>query len=99
MRWVTANIAGRGFVVADGRDSANLRAMTPLYPLEGLVPGAIPPEGYVAVSTVDGRTAIAVAIVGDRALRYTFPLDCVSAGRVLLHTAGSRRIYGPVTRP
>jgi hypothetical protein len=99
MGWVTANVAGRGFVVADGRDSANLRAMTPLYPLEGLVPGAIPPESYVAVTTVDGQTALAVAIVGDRALRYTFPLDCVGAGRALLYTAGPRRIYGPVTQP
>jgi hypothetical protein len=99
MGWLAANVTGRGFVVADGRDSANLRAMTPLYPLESLVPGAVPTDGYVEVTTVDGRSAIGVAIVGDRALRYTFPLDCVAAGRPLLHTAGSQRVYGPVAWP
>jgi hypothetical protein len=96
MRWVTANVAGHGYVVADSRDSANLRAMTPLYPLEGLLPGAVPADGYLAVSSPDGRSAVAMAVLGDRVLRYTFPLDCVTAGRTLRYAAGPRRIYSPV---
>jgi hypothetical protein len=99
MGWVNAHVAGHGFVVADSRDSANLRAMTPLYPMEGLIPGAVPPDGYVQVTTVDGRTANGVAVIGDRALRYTFPLDCVTAGRELVHVDGTRRIYSPVVGP
>ncbi|MDT4987528.1 MAG: hypothetical protein QOI74_1622, partial [Micromonosporaceae bacterium] len=97
MRWVTANVAGRGYVIADSRDSANLRAMTPLYPLEGLLPGAVPADGYLAVSSPDGRSAVAMAVLGDRVLRYTFPLGCVTADRTLRYVAGPRRIYGPVT--
>ncbi len=99
MGWVNAHVAGHGFVVADSRDSANLRAMTPLYPMEGLIPGAVPPDGYVQVTTMDGRTANGVAVVGDRALRYTFPLDCVTAGRELVHVDGTRRVYSPVVGP
>jgi hypothetical protein len=34
--------------------------------------------------------------VGDRALRYTFPIECVTGGRELRYTAGRHRVYGPV---
>jgi hypothetical protein len=60
-----------------------------------VVPGAVPPDGYLAVNT-DGGSVVAVAILGDRILRYTFPLGCVTAGRTLLHATGSHRVYGPV---
>jgi hypothetical protein len=95
-RWIAGRIAAPAVVAADSRDSANLRAMTRLYPLEGLVPGAVPPDGYVEVATPDGRAAAATAILGDRIVRYTFPLECVSTGRTLLFATGQHRVYGPV---
>jgi len=61
-----------------------------------LAPGVVPATEPVMVTSADGRSAVATAVAGDRVLRYEFPLDCVAAGRPLLHVDGTRRVYGPV---
>ena len=74
--------------------------MTRLQPQEGLAPGTAPAEAYVGVkTTVDARAAVAVAVVGERVLRYTFPIGCLTTGRPLVHQAPGHRVYGPVTEP
>ena len=97
--WIGRHLSPGSPVVADSRDTANLRSMTPLLPREGLAPGAVPAAAFVELSTVDGHSAVAVASVGDRVLRYSFPLSCVTAGRPLVYAAGPHRLYGPAVAP
>jgi hypothetical protein len=94
--WIDGHLRHGSVVVADSRDSANVRGLTKLYPRTGLAPGVVPTTEAMVVSTEDGRSVTATAVVGDRVLRYQFPLDCVAAGRPLLHTDGPLRVYGPV---
>jgi hypothetical protein len=98
-RWLDSHLSRTAVIVADGRDSTNLRGLTGLWPLTGLVPGAVPAYASVLVTTTDGRSATATAVVGDRVLRYEFPLACVAAGRPLLHIDGVHRLYGAAVRP
>jgi hypothetical protein len=93
--WIDANFGPGSAMVADSRDNANLRALTRLQPRVGLAPGAVPRAEPVLVTSDDGRSAVATAVVGDRVLRYEFPLSCVSAGRSLLHADGGHLVYGP----
>jgi len=97
--WIGRHLSPRSPVVADSRDTANLRSMTALLPREGLAPGAVPAAAFVELSTVDGHSAVAAASVGDRVLRYSFPLSCVTAGRPLVYAAGPHRLYGPAVAP
>ncbi|MET0492642.1 MAG: hypothetical protein ABW000_05870 [Actinoplanes sp.] len=99
--WVRRHLSPGSYLVTDSRDTANLRSMTHLYPQEGLAPGGIPGDAYVGLTTVDenAELAVAVAIVGERVLRYTFPVSCVSAGRKLVHETPQHRVYGPVVEP
>lgn len=99
--WIRRHLSPGSYLVTDSRDTANLRSMTHLYPQEGLAPGGIPGDAYVGLTTVgeDGELAVAVAIVGERVLRYTFPVSCVSAGRRLVHETPQHRLYGPVVAP
>ncbi len=94
--WIDTTYGRGAPIVADSRDSANLRSLTRLRPRTGLAPGALPRGEPVLVTSPDDRTAVATAVVGDRVLRYEFPLSCVSSGRPLLHTDGGHRVYGPV---
>jgi hypothetical protein len=84
------------YIIADTRDTANLLSLTHVYPQEGLAPGAIPPGALLLVNTTDGQSVVAVAVLGERVVRYTFPLRCAVKGRTLLHAAGPHRVYGPV---
>jgi uncharacterized membrane protein len=99
--WIRRHLSPGSYLVTDSRDTANLRSMTHLYPQEGLAPGGIPGDAYVGLTTVgeDAKLAVAVAIVGERVLRYTFPVSCVSAGRQLVHETPQHRLYGPVVEP
>ncbi|HET9516740.1 MAG TPA: hypothetical protein VFO77_03335 [Actinoplanes sp.] len=99
--WIRRHLSPGSYLVADSRDTANLRSMTHLYPQEGLAPGGIPGDAYVGLTTVgeNAEVAMAVAIVGERVLRYTFPVSCVSAGRPLVHETPQHRLYGPVVSP
>jgi hypothetical protein len=94
--WVDGHLDHGRAVVADSRDSANVRALTGLFPRTGLAPGVVPLTEPVIVTSPDGQVATATAIVGDRVLRYQFPLECVTAGRPLLHAEGPLRVYGTV---
>jgi hypothetical protein len=94
--WTRRHVPAGTVVAADSRDTANLRSLTGAAAREGLAPGAVPAWDLVQVATPDGRSAVATAVVGDRVLRYAFPLGCAAAGRPLLHADGGRRLYGPV---
>jgi uncharacterized membrane protein len=93
--WVRRHLRPDAYVVTDARDSGNLRGLTRIYPQEGLVPGAVPSEAHVGL-TISGGSADAVAVAGERVLRYTFPVSCVAAGRPLVHETTRYRLYGPV---
>lgn len=100
-RWMRQHLHPGAWVVTDTRDTINLRSLTHLYPQEGLVPGAVPSDAYVGLTTVDGDAGVAVgvAVIGDRVLRYTFPVACVATDRPLVYEAAGRRVYGPVEQP
>ncbi|WP_127501894.1 DUF2206 domain-containing protein [Actinoplanes solisilvae] len=97
-RWMGRHLRPDAWVITDNRDTINLRSLTHLSPQEGLVPGAVPIDAYVSLTTVDGNTGLAVGVAtfGERVLRYTFPVACVAAGRPLVYEAAQRRVYGPV---
>jgi hypothetical protein len=80
-------------LLADSRDAAVLRAYTELRPLEGVGPGTVWPDSYLVV-----RDGGATAVIGERVVRYTFPLSCLTAGRTLLVDAGDLHVYGPDRR-
>ena len=94
--WIDDNLDHTLVLVADSRDSANLLGLTRVKARTGLAPGVVPVAEPVVVTSADGWSAVATAVAGDRVLRYEFPLDCVAAGRPLLHVEGAHRIYGPV---
>jgi hypothetical protein len=94
-QWIDGHLETGRLIIADGRDTANLRGLTRLTPHTALAPGAVPASELVQLTTPDGRSVVATAAVGDRVLRYSFPLRCIAAGRPLLHAEGSHRIYGP----
>ncbi|GAA2570018.1 hypothetical protein GCM10010435_50210 [Winogradskya consettensis] len=98
--WIGRHLAPDTWLVTDSRDTANLRSMTHLYPQEGLAPGTTPAEAYVGLRVgADPDRAVAAAVVGERVLRYTFPIRCVSAGRPLVRQTPVYRVYGPVITP
>jgi hypothetical protein len=84
-----------GWVIADTRDSLNLRALTPLTPDDGLAPGAVPVDAYLLARRTGGDRIAATAVIGDRIIRYTFPASCVTAGRSALWTGAEHVLYGP----
>ena len=94
-RWVQSHLAPETLLSADSADFRTLRSATRLYPLEGVAPGLVPPRAYLQVDTAGPDRVEAVAIARDRVITYTFPSRCVTAGRPLLYTAGSHRVYGP----
>jgi hypothetical protein len=96
-RWIRDNLPADAWVVADSRDTANLRSLTTLHPDEGIAPGAIPSDAYLMVA-VDGTDAIATAVVGDRIIRYAVPLACLADGRSVVHAAGTHVLYSPYGR-
>ena len=91
-------------MAADSRDTANLRAMTDLTPDEGIAPGAVPAEAYLLVTLADAGVpngegaAVATAVVGDRIIRYAFPLSSVAGGRTAVHTSTTHILYAPYGR-
>ncbi len=96
-QWIRDHLPADAWVVADSRDTANLRAFTGLSPDEGIAPGAVPADAYLLL-TVDGTDAVATAVVGDRIIRYVLPLGCLTDGRSVLHIDGSHVLYGPYGR-
>jgi uncharacterized membrane protein len=96
-RWIRDNLPADAWVVADSRDTANLRSLTTLNPDEGIVPGSIPSQAYL-MTTVDGTDAIATAVVGDRIIRYVIPLACLADQRSVVHAAGPHVLYAPYGR-
>jgi hypothetical protein len=83
------------WIVADSRDSADLRALAGRTPAEGIGPGAVPQDAYLVVTRDAPGEAVAVAVVGDRVIRYTFPLAAVTTGRRLIAVAGDHLLYTP----
>jgi hypothetical protein len=99
MAWVQRTLPRASWVVSDDQGTSDLRAMTALFPEEGMVPGALPVAAYLVLLSVDGDQVDAVTLAGDRVLNYRFPLHCVSAGRPLLYANGPSRVYGPGMSP
>ncbi|MFC7527333.1 hypothetical protein [Actinoplanes sp. GCM10030250] len=99
MAWVRRTLPRASWVVSDDPGTSNLRAMTALFPEEGLVPGALPAAANLVLLSVHGNEADAVTLAGDRVLNYRFPLHCVTAGRPLLYANGPSRVYGPEVNP
>jgi hypothetical protein len=99
MAWVRGTLPPASWVVSDNRGAANVRAMTGLFPQEGVVPGVVPEGAYLVLPAVDGDQVSAVAVAGDRVLTYVFPLHCVTGGRPLLFADGPGRVYGPAVQP
>ncbi|HET9516268.1 MAG TPA: hypothetical protein VFO77_00930 [Actinoplanes sp.] len=95
--WIRVNLPKDTLLVADSRDTANLRALTPLNPHEGVLPGSIPDDAYLLLQ-VGGTEAVATAVIGDRVIRYAVPADRLTAGRSVVHTHGSHRLYAPYGR-
>ncbi|MDT5030702.1 MAG: hypothetical protein QOC94_873 [Actinoplanes sp.] len=95
--WIRDHLQADTTILADARDSLNLRAMTHLDPDGGLFPGAVPDTTHLLLRTADGQSATAMVILPDRMVRYRLPLACVTTGRPLLHAAGILRLYGPRT--
>jgi hypothetical protein len=96
-RWVEHHLAPDTLLSADSADFRTLRSTTGLYPLEGVAPGMVPPRAYLQVDTDSPDRVEAVAIARDRVITYTFRRDCVTAGRPLLFSAGTHRVYGPAS--
>ncbi|GAB7044570.1 MULTISPECIES: glycosyltransferase family 39 protein [Catenuloplanes] len=78
-------------LLADSRVSALLRTYTELEPVEGIAPGVLWRDAYLAVRA-DGVTT---AVIGERVVRYTYPPGCLTGGRTLLATAGSLQVWSP----
>jgi uncharacterized membrane protein len=103
-QWIRTRLPADAWVAADSRDTANLRAMTQLTPDEGIAPGAVPAEAYLLVTIADAGipngedAAVATAVVGDRIIRYTFPLSAVAAGRTAVHASVTHILYAPYGR-
>jgi hypothetical protein len=96
-QWVRDNLPPDAWVVADSRDTANLRALTGLSPDEGVLPGVIPDDAYLLL-TLDGTNAVATAVVGDRIIRYAMPVGCLTAGRSVVHAGAAHVLYAPYGR-
>lgn len=93
--WIRDNLPASAVLSADSRDALNVRALTHLDPRNDLVPSVVTPDSYLLVRTMGGDVATAVAILYGRVVSYTFPLECVTADRRLLHVAGDHQLYGP----
>jgi hypothetical protein len=94
-QWIRGNLRPDAQIVADGRDSLNVRAMTALDPGSELFPGGIPDTSYLLARTSDGLTVSGLLNLPDRTVRYHLPIRCVAADRPLLHAWGPLRLYGP----
>jgi hypothetical protein len=93
--WIRDHLEADTAILADARDSLNVRAMTHLDPYGGLFPGAVPDPAHLLLRTTDGQSATAMVILPDRMVRYRLPLACVTTGRPLVHAVGILRLYGP----
>jgi hypothetical protein len=95
---VRARLEPDAWVVADSRDSVNLRAFRNLTPDEGVAPGAVPDDAYLLARLAAPGQQLATAVIGDRVVRYTFPLACVTDGRSPVMATGTHVLYSPVER-
>jgi hypothetical protein len=95
---VQAHVPAAAWLVADSRDSLNLRALAGRQPDEGIAPGAIPDDAWLLVTRYSAGEVVAVAVVGDRVIRYTFPLADVAQGRPLVAMTADHLLYGPYGR-
>jgi len=93
---VAAAVPAEAGIVADSRDSLDLRALAGRQPAEGVGPGAIPDDAYLVVTRFRADQAVAVAVVGDRVIRYVFPLAAVTTGRRLIAVTGDHLLYAPL---
>lgn len=87
------------WVVADSRDALNLRALAAgRLPEEGLAPGTVPDDAYLLVALARPGEAMAVAVVGDRVIRYLFPVADVARGRRVAGATADHLLYAPYGR-
>lgn len=92
---VRAGVPADASIVADSRDALNLRALADRRPEEGVAPGAVPDDAYLLVGLGGSGDARAVAVVGDRVIRYTFPLAGVDRGRRVVFRTTDHVLYTP----
>jgi hypothetical protein len=92
---VETHLPADAWIVADSRDAPNLRALADRRPDEGVAPGTVPDDAYLLVGMARPGEALAVAVVGDRVIRYTFPLADVASDRRVVATTADHVLYGP----
>jgi uncharacterized membrane protein len=97
-RLVRADVPADAWIVADSRDTLNLRALADRQPEEGVAPGAVPDDAYLLVGLAGPGDVLAVAVVGDRVIRYTFALADVNRGRRIVFRTADHVLYTPYGR-
>ena len=95
---VRTSVPADAWIVADSRDALNLRALADRLPEEGVAPGAVPDDAYLLVALTGSGDGLAVAVVGDRVIRYTFALATVNQGRRIVFRTADHVLYSPYGR-